>query len=328
MSRVLITGGAGLIGAAVAKRLLADPAYDVRVADQRRTPLWMREGCEIHDGDLREPARARAAVKGCAHVIHLAGLGDREGGAAAPRTRLEYENALHNALIAAALEQAVQRLVYVSSPLVFEHAELLPTPESHLADCPAPTSTVGFSRLTGERYCRAAQEQHGLEFVVCRPSAVYGPALGETGEPGVDAAMIELFEGALSASRPLRVGSPSERTVTPTHVDDVARGIIAALALPAAANEDFNLCGARELSIAQIARELWLACGQNANELALDTTTVSGDRVQPARSWPSAEKANELLGWQAQIDFDDGAATAVSALREAEGAARRIGSAV
>jgi uncharacterized protein YbjT (DUF2867 family) len=64
MSRVLVTGGAGTIGAAVVRRLLADPAYEVRVSDQRLAPQWMREGCEVHTGDLRLPQEARAATKG------------------------------------------------------------------------------------------------------------------------------------------------------------------------------------------------------------------------------------------------------------------------
>ena len=56
MSRVLVTGGAGTIGAAVVRRLLRDPAWEVRVSDQREAPAWMREGCEIHRGDLRDRA--------------------------------------------------------------------------------------------------------------------------------------------------------------------------------------------------------------------------------------------------------------------------------
>ena len=62
MTRVLVTGGAGTIGAAVVRRLLGDPRYDVRVADQREAPQWMRESCEIHTGDLRdvEVAKRRA----------------------------------------------------------------------------------------------------------------------------------------------------------------------------------------------------------------------------------------------------------------------------
>ena len=66
MSRVLVTGGAGTIGSAVVRRLLGDPDFEVRVSDQREAPLWMREGCEVHRGDLRDlerPARPSAAAR-------------------------------------------------------------------------------------------------------------------------------------------------------------------------------------------------------------------------------------------------------------------------
>ena len=65
MSRVLVTGGAGTIGQAVVRRLLRDPDWELRVSDQREAPDWIREGCEVHTGDLRdrdEAARARSTA--------------------------------------------------------------------------------------------------------------------------------------------------------------------------------------------------------------------------------------------------------------------------
>ena len=118
---MLVTGGAGTIGAAVVRRLLRDPAYEVRVSDQRPAPRWMREGCEVHTGDLREPAQARAATNGCTHVIHLAAI---VGGIAnfhkLPHTLTAVNSALYDAVIGAALDHEVQRFVYVSSSMVFE----------------------------------------------------------------------------------------------------------------------------------------------------------------------------------------------------------------
>src|SRR5918912_546556 len=177
MSRVLVTGGAGMIGAAVVRRLLRDPDFEVRVSDQRPVPGWMREGCEVHTGDLRSLAEARTAIRGCTHVIHLAAI---VGGIAnfhqLPHTLTEVNNALYNAVVRAALDEAVERFCYVSSSMVFERAERFPTREEHLEECPIPRSAYGFSKLTGEVYCRAAHAEHGLPYTICRPFNAYGPA--------------------------------------------------------------------------------------------------------------------------------------------------------
>ncbi len=339
MSRVLITGGAGVLGAAVARRLLADPNYDVRVSDERAAPQWMREACEIRGADLRAPAQAQAALKGCSQVIHLASFrADDAAGAALAHTQIEYENALHNAVIRAALDCAVERFVYVSSPLVFERAEVFPTPEDYLAQCPVALSPGGFARLSGERYCRAAHDEHDFPFTICRPFATYGPtpaptpapasasASASASEPGVSGAVAELIDGALAGRHPLRVDAAGEQTMSPTHVDDIADGIVAALGAPAALNEDFNLASSRALSVAEIAQLVWQACGEQASELALEQIGA-GDR-KPTRSQPATDKARELLGWQAQIAFEDGVAATVRSLRERAMADRHIGSAL
>ena len=65
MGRVLVTGGVGTIGAAVVRRLVRDPDWEVRVSDRRDAPGWMREAAEVHSGDLREVEEARAAIRGC-----------------------------------------------------------------------------------------------------------------------------------------------------------------------------------------------------------------------------------------------------------------------
>ena len=91
MKRVLVTGGAGTLGAAVVRRLLRDPDYEVRVSDQRAAPAWMREGCEVHRGDLRVLREARKAFSGCTHAIHLAAIVEGVGN---PHTLTEVNNAL------------------------------------------------------------------------------------------------------------------------------------------------------------------------------------------------------------------------------------------
>ena len=233
MNRVLVTGGAGTIGAAVVRRLLGDPDFEVRVSDQRDAPAWMREGCEVHRGDLRELSEARKAMRGCTHVIHLAAI---VGGIAnfhkLPHTLTEVNNALYNAVFRAALDEDVSRFVYVSSSMVFERAEQYPTREDYIHDCPVPLSAYGFSKLTGEVYCRAAHDEHGLPYTICRPFNAYGPGEMPDAEPGIAHAVPDLIRKSLAQMRPLPIFGSGEQTRTLTHVTDIADGIVAAMAHP------------------------------------------------------------------------------------------------
>jgi nucleoside-diphosphate-sugar epimerase len=315
MSRVLVTGGAGTIGAAVVRRLLADPLYEVRVSDQRLAPQWMREGCEVHTGDLRIAEEAHRATKGCTHVIHLAAI---VGGIAnfhkLPHTLTEVNNALYNAVIRAALDLDVERFVYVSSSMVFESAELFPTPEDYLPRCPVPVSAYGFSKLTGEVYCRAAHEEHGFPYTICRPFNAYGPGEIPDAEPGIAHAVPDLINKVLSGQRPLEIFGSGEQTRTLTHVEDIADGVVTAMSSPAGLNEDFNISASRELTVEEIARIIWVACGEDPETFELKHMPTFAVDVQ--RRWPSVEKAQKLLGWEARIEVEEGIASTVEWLRE------------
>src|SRR3712207_3222034 len=115
MNRVLVTGGAGTIGAAVVRRLLRDGDWGVRVSDQRPAPSWMRDDCEVHEGDLRDLDQALVATRGCTHVVHLAAI---VGGIAnfhkLPLTLSEVNSALYGGVVRAAVLEGVERFVYVS----------------------------------------------------------------------------------------------------------------------------------------------------------------------------------------------------------------------
>ncbi len=321
MSRVLVTGGAGMIGAAVVRRLLGDPQWEVRVSDQRAAPAWMREAAEIHTADLRSAEHAGEAVAGCSHVIHLAAI---VGGIAnfhkLPYTLTEANNALTGAVVHAAVDEGVQRLVYVSSSMVFENATQFPTTEEHLRECPPPHSAYGFSKLSGEVYARAAHDEHGLRYTICRPFNAYGPGeLPEPGEPGIAHAVPDLIAKALARQRPLQIFGSGEQTRTLTHVDDIADGLVTAMASAAGENQDFNISASQELTVAEIATLIWGACGNEPSELEFEH--LPSFEVDVRRRWPSVEKARRLLGWEAGVELAAGIAQTVGWLRE-QGAAQ------
>ena len=321
MTRVLVTGGAGTIGAAVVRRLLRDGDWEVRVSDQREAPEWMASSCEIHRGDLRLGGEAGRAMSGCTHLIHLAAI---VGGIAnfhkLPHTLLEVNAGLYNSVFRAALEERLERLLYVSSSMVFERATVFPTPEEHVRDCPAPWSAYGFSKLAGEAWCRALNDEHGLTYTICRPFNAYGPGELPDDEPGIAHAVPDLIRKALSGQRPLEIFGTGEQTRTLTHVDDIADGIVIALGHPAAENEDFNISASDERTIADIARIVWDACGRDPSEFEL--RHLPSFEVDVQRRWPSVEKAERLLGWRAQVDLEAGIADTVRWLREQQEVAR------
>ena len=305
MSRVLVTGGAGTIGSAVVRRLFGDPDFEIRVSDQRPAPDWMRQGAEVHTGDLRDVDEARKAIRGCSHVIHLAAI---VGGIAnfhkLPFTLTEVNHALYNGIFRAALDQDVERFTYVSSSMVFERAEQFPTTEDYLPDCPPPRSAYGWSKLAGEVYCRAAHDEHGLPFTICRPFNAYGPGELPEDEPGIAHAVPDLIRKSLEGLRPLPIFGSGEQTRTLTHVDDIADGIVTATASPAGENEDFNISASEELTVAQIARLCWEACGNPPAELEFEH--LASFEVDVQRRWPSVDKAERLLGWRARIGVREG----------------------
>jgi nucleoside-diphosphate-sugar epimerase len=309
------------------RRLLRDPDWEVRVSDHRRAPDWMREGCEIHQGDLRSDAVAATALDGCSHVIHLAAI---VGGIAnfhkLPFTLTQVNNALTSAVVGAAAQSGVERLVYVSSSMVFEQATEFPTTEAHVLECRMPRSAYGFSKLAGEVYTRAAHDQHGLRYTICRPFNAYGPGeLPDPDEPGIAHAVPDLIRKALLGGGrvPLEIFGSGEQTRTLTHVDDIADGVVAAMASPAGEGEDFNISATEELTVAEIARTIWLACGHAEDELVFEHLESFAVDVQ--RRWPSVEKARALLGWEARIPLADGIADTVKWLAAVPAAASNEG---
>ena len=317
MTRVLVTGGAGAIGTAVVRRLLREGGWSVRVSDQRDAPDWMAERCEVHRGDLRVPGEAHEAAAGCSHVVHLAAI---VGGIAnfhkLPFTLTEVNHGLYNSVFRAALEERVDRLLYVSSSMVFENATVFPTPEEHLRECPAPRSAYGFSKLAGEVYCRALNDEHGLAYTICRPFNAYGPGEFPDSEPGIAHVVPDLIRKALSGQRPLEIFGSGEQTRTLTHVDDIAEGIVTALGHPGAVNEDFNISASDERTVAEIAALVWEACGRDPGEFEL--SHLPSFEVDVKRRWPSVEKARRVLGWEARVGLEDGIADTVRWLRGRE----------
>lgn len=180
--RIALTGGTGFLGGAVLERLLAE---GVAVKALARRPQAARAGVEWIIGDLDDGAALGRLVDGCAAVIHVAGAVN-----ARDRAAFHDCNAGGTERLAAAAESAnCRRFVLVSS---------LSAREPELSD-------YGWSKREGER----AVEASGLDWVIVRPPAIYGPG---------DREMLEMFR---MAARGLVLLPPGGR-LSVIHADDLA----------------------------------------------------------------------------------------------------------
>ena len=206
--------------------------------------------------------------------------------------------------------------------MVFERAERVPDDaRSYLRDCPPPRSAYGWSKLAGEVYCRAAHDEHGLPFTICRPFNAYGPGEMPDAEPGIAHAVPDLIRKSLARLRPLPIFGSGEQTRTLTHVDDIADGIVTATGHPAGAQR--GLQHLRRARSSRSPRSRASAGRRRATTPpSFELEHLPSFEVDVQRRWPSVEKAERLLGWRARIGVATGIAQ-TARLAAAQEARRR-----
>ena len=287
--KVLVTGGAGFIGSHVVDALGAQ-GHESRVLDLVPSP-WHDGGVETVIADLQDAAAVREAVDGCDAVLHLAAMADVYQVVEEPaRTDAVNVRGTFN-LLEAAREANVQRFAYASTIWVYGNA---PGPQPHDEDTPLvlPPHLYTATKLAGEMYCRAYDQLYGVPATILRFGIPYGPRARA-------AAVIPSFVARARAGQPLTIAGDGSATRQFVYVEDLAAGVVAALA-PTGAGRIYNLVGEELVSVRQIA--------DTVRELVADVPVEHGpDRpVDLVFGRASEERAARELGWRAATSFTDG----------------------
>jgi UDP-glucose 4-epimerase len=311
----LVTGGAGFIGSAVVRNLL-DRGEEVRIVDDlsKGSASNVPEGVDSLEGDLTDPDVCSAAFKGIDVCFHLAA---KIGGIGYfhryPADILDDNNLMLSQVFRTG-SQLGTKVVYVSSSMVFERAVDFPTPESAIDRSPPPFSAYGFSKLVGEWYCRAFQEQFGTPFAIARPFNAYGPGELPEDEPGLAHVIPDLIRKVLDPERPISLLGDGRQTRSFTYVDDVADAIVTIGTHPTGENEDFNIGTGVETSIRDLLAVVWRACGREGEPEVSETPPMP---VDVPRRVPDVSKIRKVLGWSASTSLDEGIGTTVEWYRRA-----------
>ena len=309
MLKALVTGGAGFIGCHLA-RTLADRGFAVDildnhargVRDEALENLLARPHVRMLEADLRDATVADAMDTDYAQIFHLAAI----IGVAQVRSR-PYEvltanvAMLETVLALARRQQALGRLVFASTSEIYAGTLQyfgipVPTPEDTpltAGDLTEPRTTYMLSKLYGEAMCRFS----GVPFTIVRFHNVYGPRMG------LSHVIPQLLEKAhaLPAGAPLEVASV-EHSRSFCYVDDAVEYLIRMAALPACANDTFNIgTQTPEVRIGDLARTVLDVVGRDNPVAALPETPGS-----PARRAPDMGKAIEVTGYRAQVDLPTG----------------------
>jgi nucleoside-diphosphate-sugar epimerase len=300
--RALVTGGAGFIGSALARALVAR-GDDVRILDNFLTGFDenVPDGCELVRGDLRVADDVARACRDIEIVFHEGAVRSVPRSVDQPLLALECNIVGTMQLLLAATEAGVRRVVYASSSSVYGDKAGVLTDEAMPTN---PMSPYAASKLAAENYCRIWTPLKGLSTVSLRYFNVFGP--GQHPESKY-AAVFPAFIKALAARRAPEVHWDGQQSRDFTFIEDVVRAnLLAAEADVSVDGTVINIGGGASKTVDDVLRSVSGAMDTWIEPI--HTPRRAGD-VRHTRA--DISLAARLLGWKPEANWDDAVARTV-----------------
>lgn len=290
--RILVTGGAGFVGANLVRELLREGSR-VRVLDNLNSGSRRHlEGLDVdlRVGDIRDPRVVAECVHDVDAVVHLAAQTGVPGSLADPRldAEINIEGTLN--LLEACRHQAVSRFVFASSnaPLGRQRA---PATEDKAA---LPISPYGASKLAGEGYCLAYHGSWQLDTVILRFANLYGPFSGHKNS------VVAHFCKQMLDGRDLVIDGDGLQTRDFIYVGDLCRAVILAVR-GEVSGEVLQIATGVETSVLELAGILTSVTGVESR-----IRHAEPRRGDIRYNYSVIDKARRLLGWAPTTDLETG----------------------
>ena len=307
--RILITGGAGFIGTTLARRLV-DRNEIVALDNLHRDALSASDLLEhpnltFVQGDVLDADTLGAHAKGVTHIVHCAGIAGVDTVLESPvRTMRVNVIGTYNVLEAGlATKDTLERLVDFSTSEVFgsQAFRVAETSLSVTGSVGEARWTYAVSKLAGEHMAHAYHAELGLPTTSVRPFNVYGPEQMGGGA-------IRAFIEAALAGQDLTIHGDGSQIRAWCYVDDMVEGTLLALEHPNAVGESFNIGNARSaVTIYDLAQRI-----KRATEATGEIVFRPLHYTDVELRIPNVDKARNLLGFESQVELDEGLARTIA----------------
>ncbi len=290
MTKVIVTGGAGFIGAHLTRALI-EKGYEVHVIDNLSlsTKEFLDDRAVFHELDIRNLSDIQSIFARATYVFHTAALPRVQFSIQFPQeTNSVNVDGTLNVLIAAK-EAGVQKVIYSASSSAYGDQITMPLREDMAAN---PKSPYGLQKYIGEQYCKLWSEVYDLGTVSLRYFNVYGPDFQESSSYPL---VITAFLAQRKAGKPMTITGDGSQTRDFTHVRDIVQANIAAAENESVhSGEVFNIGAGRNQSILKI------------TELIGGPTEFIPARLEPHDTLADNAKAKDVLGWQPRVSIEEG----------------------
>jgi UDP-glucose 4-epimerase len=292
---VLVTGGAGFVGANLVRRLEA-AGRSVRVLDALVTGRREYLGdtaAELIIGDIRDADAVADALTGVRSVVHLAAAGSVVDSVADPFPNFESNVRGTVSVLDAARRAGVERLVFSSTGGALIGDAEPPVSEESV---PRPLSPYGASKAAAEAYCHAYARSYGLRTVALRFANVYGPFSGH--KKGA----VTAFFRAIHDGRPLTVFGDGSASRDFMYVDDICAALELALGADVPGGTVMHVATGVETTV----RELAALCAEVAGSPDHPIEHQPARPGEVDRNFARYGLAAKLMGFAPTVDLRAG----------------------